>query len=158
MKLGKKGEGYVLTAVLIIVFCMILSSLVTLVNAYNTVKLIKRNTVTVLNGYIMTNAVDIYDSIKQGNDSINGLDGDEYVNRLRKFASLKLAAGNKLAKKDGTGKILFEITRPQIGFITDKRLKVQVSYTVYLPIYFGGMKIGTAEVPVKVNAALTEKY
>ena len=68
--LNRKGEGYVMTSVLIIIFCMIISSLVMLVNAINTVKLIKRNTVTVLNSYLTTNAVYIYDSIKQGNDSI----------------------------------------------------------------------------------------
>ena len=144
--LNRKGEGYVMTSVLIIIFCMIISSLVMLVNAINTVKLIKRNTVTVLNSYLTTNAVYIYDSIKQGNDSIDVLDETAYINSLRKFATLKKVSGNRLASKDSMGKTQYEITSPHMSFVT------------YVPIYFGGIKVSTAEVPVTVKAELSEKY
>ena len=70
---NKRGEGYVQVCVLIIVICMILSVFVTFASAVNVVRLTERNSKTVLESYLMKNSIEIYDSIKQGNNDADSM-------------------------------------------------------------------------------------
>ena len=65
---NKRGEGYIIPCVLVIILCVVLSVLVMFANAIHTAKLVKRNSITVLDSYVTANAVEIFNSIKQGND------------------------------------------------------------------------------------------
>lgn len=152
----KRGEGYILPCVLIIMLCIILSVIVMVVNAVNVVKAVKRNSITVLDSYVVTNAVEIYNSIKQGNDYISALDEDEYVERFVRFGSLQ-KKGNRYVSYDADGESQYEISRPHICFVTDRSLKIKVEYTVYVPIWFAGAQFATAEVPVTVESDLNAK-
>ena len=71
---NKKGEGYVSTCVMIVVVCMLLSVFVTFAVAVNTVKTVERNSRVVLDSFVMQNSIEIYDSIKQGNNETNEID------------------------------------------------------------------------------------
>ena len=153
---SKRGEGYIIPCVLVIILCVVLSVLIMFANAIHTAKLVKRNSITVLDSYVTANAVEIFNSIKQGNDYISALDEDEYVEKFIKFGSLE-KQGSRYVSYDGDGKTQYEISRPQICFVTDKSLKIKVEYTVYVPIYFGGARFATAEVPVTVESRLNAK-
>ena len=153
---NKRGEGYILPCVLIIMLCVILSGIVTVVNTLNVVKTVKRNSITVLDSYVITNAVDIYDSIKQGNNYISSLDNDDYVERFIKFSSLQKKE-NRYVSYDSNGKTQYEVSTPYICFVTDRSLRIRVEYTVYVPIRFGGLVVSTAEVPVTVESGFNAK-
>lgn len=90
---NKKGEGYVSTCVMIVVICMLLSVFVTFAVAVNTVKTVERNSRVVLDSFVMQNSIEIYDSIKQGNNETNEIDADEYREALsdRYYCPISLA-------------------------------------------------------------------
>ena len=71
--MNRKGEGYIDVCVLIIILCMILSVLTEAVAAVNVVKMTERNARVVLDNFVMVNAIEIFDSIKNGNDDTESL-------------------------------------------------------------------------------------
>ena len=82
---NKRGEGYVKVCVLVIVICMILSVFVTFASAVNVVRLTERNSKTVLESYLMKNSIEIYNSIKQGNNDADALNASMYISDLAEF-------------------------------------------------------------------------
>ena len=154
---NKKGEGYVSACVMIIVICMLMSVFVTFAVAVNTVKTVKRNSRVVLDSFVMQNSIEIYDSIKQGNNKTNEIDAGEYVDALSDFCTLE-RQGFCYYNYDSDGEINYYITTPYVGFTTDKKLQIFTSYTVYIPIRFAGIRISTAKIPITVKAEYNEKF
>ena len=154
---NKRGEGYVSVCVLLIIVCMILSVFVTFASAVNVVKMTERNSRVVLDNLVMRGAIDTYQSIKKGNDENALIDSQEYIDELCEFCTFEKAA-HFLYHKDANGKDEFRITYPQVGYSVTKKLKYYVSYTVYVPVYFCGIKVNTAEIPITVESKYTEKF
>lgn len=86
---SKRAEGYVSTSVMIVIICMLLSVFVTFAVAVNTVKTVKRNSRVVLDSFVMQNSIEIYNSIKQGNNKTDGIDAAEYREALTEFCTLE---------------------------------------------------------------------
>ena len=86
---SKRAEGYVSTCVMIVIICMLLSVFVTFAVAVNTVKTVKRNSRVVLDSFVMQNSIEIYNSIKQGNNKTDGIDAAEYREALTEFCTLE---------------------------------------------------------------------
>ena len=154
---NKRGEGYVSVCVLLIIVCMILSVFVTFASAVNVVKMTERNSRVVLDNLVMRGAIDVYDSIKRGNDENAIIDSQEYIDELCEFCTFDKAA-LFLYHKDANGKDEFRITYPQVGYSVAKKLKIYVSYTVYVPVYFCGIQVSTATIPITVESKYTEKF
>ena len=154
---NKRGEGYVSVCVLLIIVCMILSVFVTFASAVNVVKMTERNSRVVLDNLVMRGAIDTYQSIKKGNDENALIDSQEYIDELCEFCTFEKAA-HFLYHKDANGKDEFRITSPQVGYSVTKKLKYYVSYTVYVPVYFCGIQVSTATIPITVESKYTEKF
>ena len=154
---NKRGEGYVQVCVLIIVTCMILSVFVTFASAVNVVRLTERNSKTVLESYLMKNSIEIYDSIKQGNNDADSLNANVYITDLADFCTF-VKVGNYYYHRDENGRTEYYISKPTVGFTETGKLRLYVSYNLYVPIYFDNMKISTAKIPITVKIDLEERY
>jgi len=154
---NKRGEGYVQVCVLIIVICMILSVFVTFASAVNVVRLTERNSKTVLESYLMKNSIEIYDSIKQGNNDADSLNANVYITDLADFCTFA-KVGNYYYHRDENGRIEYYISKPTVGFTETGKLKLYVSYNLYIPIYFDNVRIKTAKIPITVKIDLNEKF
>ena len=87
--INKRGDGYISTCVMIVIVCMLLSVFVTFAVSVNTVKTVKRNSRVVLDSFVMQNSIEIYNSIKQGNNKTDGIDAAEYREALTEFCTLE---------------------------------------------------------------------
>ena len=154
---NKRGEGYIPTCVMIIILTMLLSIFVTFVSAVNIVKQTKRNSRVVLDSYVMEESIAIYNSIKNGNDETMTLDSDSYVDSLCDFCTF-VKTSNKLYNYNSDGDMQFYLTKPTVGYMRENELKIYASYTVYIPIYFAGIRVDTAAIPVTVKSNFTEKF
>ena len=154
---NKRGEGYVQVCVLIIVICMILSVFVTFASAVNVVRLTERNSKTVLESYLMKNSIEIYDSIKQGNSDADSLNANVYITDLADFCTF-VKVGNYYYHRDENGRTEYYISKPTVGFTETGKLRLYVSYNLYVPIYFNNVKISTAKIPITVKIDLEERY
>lgn len=154
---NKRGEGYVQVCVLIIVICMILSVFVTFASAVNVVRLTERNSKTVLESYLMKNSIEIYDSIKQGNNDADSLNANVYISDLADFCTF-VKIGNYYYHRDENGRTEYYISKPTVGFTETGKLRLYVSYNLYVPIYFDNVKISTAKIPITVKIDLEERY
>ena len=154
---NKRAEGYILPCVMIVIVCMLLSVFVTFFSSVNVVRMMERNSKTVLESYVMKNSILIYNSIKQGNDVTASLDTTDYINKLCEFCTLE-KIGNKLYSIDTDGRVKYYISKPQVGFTQNNHLKLYVSYTVYVPIYFNGTKVSTAIIPMTVKTNFDDKF
>lgn len=154
---NKRAEGYILPCVMIVIVCMLLSVFVVFFNSVNVVRMTERNSKTVLESYVMKNSILIYNSIKQGNDETSSLDTTDYIDTLCEFCTLE-KIGNKLYSMDTNRRVKYYISIPQVGFTRDNHLKLYVSYTVYVPIYFNGRIVSTAVIPMTVKTNLDEKF
>ena len=154
---NKRGEGYVQVCVLVIVICMIMSVFVTFASTVNVVRLMKRNSKTVLESYLMRDSIRIYDSIKQGNNDTDTLDSVSFTNNLKDFCTFE-THGNYLYHKGDDGVTDYYISTPHIGFTEQGKLRLYVKYTLYVPIYFDRVKVSTAEIPIEVDLDLDERF
>ena len=154
---NKRGEGYVQVCVLIIVICMILSVFVTFASAVNVVRLTERNSKAVLESYLMKNSIEIYDSIKQGNNDADSLNANVYISDLADFCTF-VKVGNYYYHRDENGRTEYYISKPTVGFTETGKLRLYVSYKLYVPIYFDNVKISTAQIPITVKIDLEERY
>ncbi len=155
--LNKKAEGYIFPCVMIVILCMIFSLLIYFVCTVSMIRATKENAEAVFDSYITENAIDIYNSIKQGNDYTEAIDNAEYVEELCRFCTF-VRRGRFLYNYDDEGNVKFYITVPVITFVRENSLKVQLSYTMYVPIRFNGVRVQTAVIPVVIQSNFMEKY
>lgn len=154
---SKRGEGYVFPCVMIVVVCMILSVVIFFASAVSMVRITEENTKIVLDSYIMKNSIQIYDSIKQGNDYTEALDRDEYINALCNFCTLE-KSGSYLYNYNDDGSLKYRMTYPVITFRKENTLKVQLAYMLYVPVWFDGKIVRYAVIPVTVDSSFNEKF
>lgn len=154
---SKRGEGYVFPCVMIVVVCMILSVVIFFASAVSMVRITEENTKIVLDSYIMKNSIQIYDSIKQGNDYTEALDRDEYINALCNFCTLE-KSGSYLYNYNEDGSLKYRMAYPVITFRKENTLKIQLAYTLYVPVWFDGKIVRYAVIPVTVDSSFNEKF
>lgn len=158
MRIRKKAAmSYIAPCVLTIIICMILTVMITFVNAVSIVKQTERNSRVVLDNYVITNAIEIYDDIKRGYDDDIYPASSSYISALTDFCTFE-RSGSYLYHIDGEGNEEFKISVPQMYCSEKRKLKLYITYTVYVPIYFCGVKVTTAAVPVTVESKYIEKF
>lgn len=157
IKWNKRGEGYIFPCVMIVILCMIMSVLIYFLCTASMIRSMKHNSEVVFDSYITKNAIEIYDSVKQGNDYTESIDSTEYVTDLCRFCTLEKRS-ILLYNYDSNGKVKFYMTTPRISFVESKTLKIRVSYTMYVPIYFNGTRITTAIIPIEIKSSFMERY
>ena len=155
--LNKCGEGYIQVCVIILALCIVLSVFLTFVYAVNFVRLTERNTKTVLEQYVTKNAIQIYDSIKQGTNKTDAINETEYIENLVSFCSFT-RGHSYLYHYSGGDEPDYYISIPTVSFAEHNRLRLILTYTVYVPLRFAGKTVTTAEIPVTVKLNLEGKF
>lgn len=152
----KRGEGHIWPCVLTVAVCMILTAFVTFVSSYAAVRQLKRNTRVVLDSYVMTDSIGIYNSVKQGTDETDSLDTGRFVSKLTSFCTLT-RNGNYYYSYDGGGRVQYYISEPSLCFSTQGRLRIYTEFRMYIPVYFADAYVCTATVPLKIGSEFSGK-
>ena len=152
-----KGEVYPMICVYIIIFVSLLALIFTYTSAISKVNIMRENTKVVLDSFVTENSVEIYQSIKQGNDYTEVIKEDDFCTSLIEFCTLEMR-GDKLysINEDGTEK--YHLTIPTVSFRRENELELIVNYTISVPLSFAGLSFTTASIPIEVTSILTEKF
>ena len=153
----KSGEGCIEICILTVIFCIILSVMISFVTTVEVIKQTKRNTREVLDSFVMKNSVEIYNSVKNGNDYIVSIDNKDYVDRFCSFNSLKEENG-MLCFYDENGEKQYCVTEPWLEFYEDNQMKIKVSFVMKIPVFFAGINISEVNVPIKVISTYENKF
>lgn len=154
---NKRGDGYITTCITVIILCMLVAVFITFTTAINIVRTIENNSKIVLDSFVMKNSILIYDSIKNGNDQTESLDGNVYIDDLCDFCTLEKIGGSLYAY-DNDGALKYRLSKPTISFSTQSKLKIFASYTVFVPIQFCGITVDTAKIPITVDSKYNDKF
>ena len=154
---NKKGEGYIVPCVFILMFAMIFAMIFTYSASISKVNLMRENTKVVLDSFVTQNATEIYNSIKQGNDYTEVIDTEKFCTSLISFCTLETDNG-LLYSIDADWQELFHITEPTISFREANELELVVNYTLTIPMYFAGKEFPAVNIPIEVTSVLTEKF
>lgn len=154
---SKKAEGYVRTSIMILIFCIGIAVFSSFLLAVNTVRISKRNTYKVIDGYVTSKSIEAFNSIKIGTDYIESFDEDAFTDYFCEYNGL-LKNGNVLIAKTNTGVEKYRVSNLELTFLQDKTLKMQVKYVITIPISFGDFSLMSAEVPITVKSKLTDKF
>lgn len=154
---NKRGEGYIPACITVIILCMLTAVCLTFVTTIGVVHMTERNSRIVLDSFVMQNAIQIYDSIKNGTDYTQELDETAYVEALCAFSKFD-NSGDVLYAYGEDGEWLYSITRPVVSFTYEETLKIYASYTVTVPIAFGDVSMEWIRIPVTVESRYKEKF
>lgn len=152
-----KGMSYPMICVLIIILATIFSIILLFSSIIVHVDTMKENSKVVLDGFVITNATDIFNSIKNGNNYVSEIDAEDYCKALKKYCTFD-GEDNLLYNYDKDGKEIYHITRPTLEMVTEDELKLKASYEISIPLRFAGTVITTATVPIEIKSLLTEKF
>jgi hypothetical protein len=153
---NKRGSSYFTPVVVILIIAMILSVVLYYATTKSTIETTRDNTKRVLDSYVMKNSIDIYNSIKQGNDFTEDIENYFYVSSVLEELSLDFS-GSYLYTVDANGDIVYRMTNPNVTYKVDNTLKLQASYDLQMPVWFAGQIIYWFTVPVTVSSSLTLK-
>ena len=153
---NKRGSSYITPVVVVLILAMILSVVLFYAATKSTIETTRDNTKRVLDSYVMKNSIDIYNSIKQGNDFTEEIENSFYISSISEELSLDYGTGY-LYTVDGDGEIVYRMTNPTVTYKVDNTLKLQASYELQMPVWFAGQIIYWFAVPVTVTSSLTLK-
>lgn len=154
---NKRGEGYITACVTVVILCMLIAAFLTFISVVGTIRMTKRNARIVLDSFVIQNAIEIYDSVKNGTNHTQVLEGTEYVADLCDFCMFE-ERGEILYASSDYGEWMYSITKPVLSFTEEDTLKIIAEYTAIVPIRFGGVSVETVRIPVKVKSRFNEKF
>lgn len=147
--LSKEGISHIKTAVMVLVFCMILSAVLTYAGMMTIIQNSKDTTNRVLDSFVTHNTTVIYDSLKNGHDFTSELNDNYYKNLLFCEFSLDFRENNIYALDD-EGQIVYYMTNPDVTYDYANTLKLKSSYTIGIPVRFAGKVVTYLKVPLTV--------
>lgn len=145
------------TAVLVLIFAMIISALLVFWNAMTIIEVNHDNTVRVLDTYVTKNSITIFNSLKNGNDFSESLDEFLFKSELSSEFSLDIS-GNSIYAYDEDGKLVYIMTNPNVTYSYQNTLKLKATYTMWIPVRFAGKFINYVRIPVTVQSYYNPKY
>ena len=154
---NKRAEGYVRTCIMIFIFCIGIAVFTTLLLAFHTARVTKRNTYKVIDSYVTEKSIEAYNSIKTGTNTFDGLDKEEFKDYFCEYNNLE-NNGSVLIAKTVDGKEKFRITSFTFNYLEDQTLNMRVRYIMNIPIGFGDFRVITAKVPVIIQTKLKDKF
>ena len=153
---NKRGSSYFQPVVVILILAMILSVVLFYATTKSTIETTRDNTKRVLDSYVMKNSIEIYNSIKQGNDFTEAIEKSFYISSVSEELSLDYGTGY-LYTVDANGDIVYRMTNPDVTYKVDNTLQLKASYDLQMPVWFAGQIIYWFTVPVTVSSSLTLK-
>lgn len=155
---NKRGEGYITWVVLIVVFCMIMSCVLSYVLAISLIAGQREIAKNLLDKQLSTNAVEIYQKIKEQSGYTDKEFKDLYVADLVAFCDLEPYGATQYISKLEDGGTRYLITVPEISFEEDFSPKLILTYTITVPIEFAGVRVVWVDVPVQIISRYNPKF
>lgn len=147
---SRAGLSHVQTAVLVMVFGMIMSAVIIYTSILTVVQASRDQTQRVLDDYVMTNSIEIYNSIKNGDDFSDQLNKNFYKSRVFSAFSLDIL-NDALYSIDENGKVQYVISNPHVEYDVQNTLKLIAGYDLSIPIYFAGNHLFDLKMPIEVR-------
>lgn len=154
---NKRAEGYIRTSIMVLIFCIGIAVFMSFVTAVNTIRISKRNTYKVIDGYVTVKSIEAFNSIKTSNDYIENLDEDDFIESFCEYNEMT-KSGNILIARTSDGYEKYRVKDLQLSYILDNTLKLQVDYVISIPVSFGDFNVFNAEVPITIQSKLTDKF
>lgn len=151
-----KGEIFVMVCVFVLIVVTAFSVIFTYASTVSIAKIQKKNSEIVFDSFVAKNSIVIYNNIKQGKNAVRNVDTSAYLSSLISFCTLDEKNGMLYSMNEDMSE-KFHITKPQIGFIEDGKLELFATYTLFIPIRFGGVEVTTATIPIRISSELTSK-
>jgi len=148
---------YVKAAVLILMICMVFSVVLTYASLMAMVSKTKEDTKRVLDSFIIENAQEIYNSVKNGNHQAAATYSERLRIRLTEELGLS-RAGNTLRHRDSNSAILFSYDNSLTAQITGGVLELKTSFDLVFPIEFAGETLSDLRIPLEVKSLYVVKY
>lgn len=136
---------------------MILSLLLTFSAAVNAINTNKRNARTVLDSYVTTDSIAIFDALKNSSNNTQTVKSNAFIESLSEYCRLEKKNGT-LYYYDDSGNEIYKMSEPTLSFIVDDELKVRAVYEITVPLRFGGAVITQATVPIVIEAFYNDKF
>ena len=109
-------------------------------------RLQKTNTEVVFDSFVANNSILIFNNIKQGKNATEGLNTAPFYTTLKHFCTLD-ESGEMYYAIDTDGTEKYRMTKPHM----------ELTFTMYVPIRFGGVTVTTATIPVHITSVLQSK-
>lgn len=154
---NKRAEGYVRTSIMILIFCIGMGVFISFLLAVNTARISKRNTYKVIDGYLTQCSIEAFNSIKVGTDYLETFDEDNFKEYFCQYNDLQQLGDTYIAMTE-EGQEKYRVKDLQLSFIGENTLKMQVDYTITIPISFGSFNVFNAAVPITIKSKLTDKF
>ena len=154
---SKRAEGYIGTTIMILIACIVIGIIMSLLTAVNIARISKRNTYKVIDGFVTLNSIEIFNSIKSGHDYTTVIDKDSFREYFCQYNDLT-DGGATLTAYTADGDIKYTIKNLDISFIKKNSLKLQVDYTLEIPLSFGDFTMFKSTVPITVKSRYTNKF
>ena len=154
---SKKGASHIQTVVIVLIFAMIISTLLLYWHCMTIINVSKANTTRVLDTFVTKNSIEIFDSLKNGNDFTEDIDEYLYKSLLSDEFSLDYS-GTSMYSYSEDGKLIYFMTNPNLTYSYENSLKLSAGYTVWIPMRFAGRIITYARIPVTVRSYYNPKY
>ncbi|MDD4492741.1 MAG: hypothetical protein PHV32_00075 [Eubacteriales bacterium] len=154
---SKCGASHIQTAVLVVIFAMIVSVILVFWNAMTIVNVSKANTTRVLDSFVTKNSIEIFGSLKNGNDFSEDLNQYIYKSLLSDEFSLDIY-GNSMYSYGEDGKLNYYMTNPNVSYSYQNTLKLKASYTIAIPMRFAGKTVTYLRIPITVQSYYNPKY
>lgn len=154
---SKAGMSHVKTCVLVLAVAMIFSAVFLYASVMTIVQASRDQTQRVLDDFILHNSIEIYDSLKNGDDFSERLDGIFYRSKI--FAAFSLdISGNSLYSVDEQGGVQYVISNPRVDYEVRNTLKLNARYDLSIPIRFAGVRLFDLKLPIEVKSYYVLKF
>lgn len=150
---NRQGISYVKTAAIVLLFCLLLSLILTYASWMTMIQTTRADTQRVLDSFCIEKAREIYSSIKQGNNQMSrGEYTDAFMAEL--IDELGLAkSGETVYHKGDSGEIIYRFSNPLISNLRDDTLTLTTDYELVFPVTFAGKRLTDLHVPLRVTSA-----
>lgn len=148
---NNKGLSYIDAVAWVIALAMILSLIINVALIMVAIQNAENNTKRVLDGFVTQNSQEIYDSLKNGQNSIYTFDADSFIEELKDELFL-VERNSLLCYMDSNGNVLYRMTNPTVNYEVDNVLKLNVTYNIIMPIGYDNRTLVTLSIPQKVVA------
>ena len=150
---NRHGVSYVKTAAIVLMFCFLLSLVLTYASWMTMIQTTRADTQRVLDSFTIKKAREIYSSIKQGNNQMSrGEYTDAFMAEL--IDELGLAkSGETVYHKGDSGETIYRFSNPLISNLRDVTLTLTTDYELVFPVTFAGKRLTDLHVPLRVTSA-----
>ena len=154
---NKNGSSYVWTSVFILVVVMIFSVVFTYVSLMITISRTREDTQRVLDSFVIENAEEIYQSVKNGNHTtLNNSYDEKFKNLIASELGLTRTA-TKMYSQTENNDIMFQYDNPVTTSIRNDVLELQTTFEIVIPIGFAGKKLFDFRIPLEVKSLYVMK-